>query len=119
MNQNMMNVNAKPQMGIVPSRFEGSWIALVGITLLTGFLTIITLGFAYPAMYCLKKRWLYSNTIVNGYRLKFTGGGGQLFGKYILWSFLSIITFGIFALWLPIKYQRWEVKHVEIDAYVG
>ena len=103
----------------VPSRFEGRLIALIGINLLTAFLSTITLGFAYPAMYCLKKRWLYSNTIVNGYRLKFTGSGGQLFGKYILWTFLGIITIGIFTLWWPIKYQQWETKHVEIDTYVG
>lgn len=101
-----------------PSYFEGKLIALIGINLLTFFLTIISLGFAYPAMYCMKKRWIYRNTVVNGYRLKFTGKGRQLIGKYILWSFLSIITIGIFTLWLPIKYQKWETKHVEIDCKV-
>ena len=101
-----------------PSYFEGKLIALIGINLLTFFLTIISLGFAYPAMYCMKKRWIYRNTVVGGYRLKFTGKGRQLIGKYILWSFLSIITIGIFTLWLPIKYQKWETKHVEIDCKV-
>ena len=102
----------------LPSRFEGRLIALIGINLLTAFLSTITLGFAYPAMYCFKKRWIYRNTIVNGYRLKFTVRGGQLIGKYILWTFLGIITFGIFTLWWPIKYQQWETKHIEIDCIV-
>ena len=101
-----------------PSYFSGRMIALVGINLLTVLVDVITLGFAYPAMYCFKKRWLYKNTIINGYRLKFTGTGAQLFGKYILWTFLTIITIGIFGLWLPIKYQQWETKHVEIDCLV-
>ena len=102
----------------LPSRFEGRLIALIGINLLTAFLSTITLGFAYPAMYCFQKRWIYRNTIVNGYRLKFTVRGGQLIGKYILWTFLGIITFGIFTLWWPIKYQQWETKHIEIDCIV-
>ena len=103
----------------VPSGFEGRLIALIGINILTSFVSTITLGLALPAMYCFKKRWLYRNTIINGYRLKFTGTGAQLFGKYILWTFLGIITIGIFTLWWPIKYQQWETKHVQIDSYVG
>ena len=102
-----------------PSRFEGSVIAFIGITLLTNFLTGISLGFAFPAMYCFKKRWIYLNTVVNGYRLRFTGTGGQLFGKYLLWMLLTLLTCGVFALWLPVKYQQWETKHIEIDSYVG
>lgn len=112
------NTRSLEQLKALPSRFEGRLIALIGINLLTAFLSIITLGFAYPAMYCFKKRWVYRNTVVNGCRLKFTGTGGQLFGKYFLWTFLSIITIGIFGLWLPIKYQKWETKHIEIDCFV-
>lgn len=108
-------VNPLDELKAKRSYFSGRLIALIGINLLTAFLCIITIGLAYPAMYCMKKRWVYKNTVVNGYRLKFTGTGGQLFGKYILWSFLTIITFSIFSWWLPIKYQQWETKHVEID----
>ena len=77
------NATASALMGLKgkPSRFEGRLIALIGITLLTGLVTTITLGLAYPAMYCFKKRWQYANTIINGYRMKFTGPGMQLFGK--------------------------------------
>ncbi len=110
--------NPLTELRKLPSRFEGRLIALIGISLLTALVTTVTLGFAFPAMYCFKKRWIYSNTVINGYRMRFTGTGGQLFGKYILWTFLTIITIGIFSLWLPIKYQQWETKHVEIDSIV-
>ena len=109
------NVDALEEIKKEPSYFDGKLIAVIGINLLTALVSVITLGFAYPAMYCFKKRWIYASTVVNGYRLKFTGTGGQLFGKYILWTFLGIITIGIFTLWWPIKYQKWETKHVEID----
>ena len=112
------NCTSIEQLQLLPSRFEGRLIALIGINLLTSLVSIITLGFAYPAMYCFKKRWIYRNTIINGLQLKFTGTGAQLFGKYILWTFLTIITIGIFSLWLPIKYQQWEVKHVEVQRFM-
>lgn len=100
---------------IPESYFDGKLIGLIGVRILTFIVTIITLGFAYPAMYCFNKRWIYKHTVINGYRLKFTGKGAQLIGKYLLWTFLTIITIGIYSFWLPIKYQKWETKHVEID----
>lgn len=112
----IIDLDTLEELKSVPSRFEGRLIALIGINILTTLVSIISLGFAYPAMYCFKKRWIYRNTVVNGLRLKFTGKGGQLIGKYILWTFLGIITFGIFTLWWPIKYQQWETKHIEIDS---
>ncbi len=100
------------------SYFDGGLLGLLGVKILSAFVSMITLGFAWPAMYCFEKRWIYKHTVVGGYRLKFTGTGMQLFGKYILWTFLTIITIGIYGLWLPIKYQKWETKHIEIDSQV-
>ena len=112
------NVFSLEEVKTQQSYFDGKLIAYIGINLLTALVSTITLGFAYPAMYCFKKRWIYASTVVNGFRLKFTGTGAQLFGKYILWTFLGIITFGIYTLWWPIKYQQWETKHIEIDSRV-
>lgn len=100
------------------SYFDGGLLGLLGVKILSGFVSMISLGFAWPAMYCFEKRWIYKHTVVGGYRLKFTGTGMQLFGKYILWTFLTIITLGIYGLWLPIKYQKWETKHIEIDSQI-
>ena len=49
-------------------------------------------------------------------RLKFNGTGGQLFGKWILWCLLCIVTVGIYTIWMPVKLLEWETKHVEIDS---
>lgn len=105
-----------PQTDWKNSYFDGGAFALLGLNLLIAFLSAISLGLAYPALYCMKQRWFYRHKVVGGYRLKFTGTGGQLFGKYLLWSFLSIITFGIFTIWLPIKYEKWATSHVVIDS---
>lgn len=97
------------------SYFDGGLWGQIGVTLVTWFVSIITFGLAWPALWCFNKRWYYKHTCIGGFRLKFTGTGWQLFGKHILWSFLTIITFGIFGFWRSIKLTQWEISHVEID----
>lgn len=98
------------------SRFEGSTAAHFGMTLVIGLLSALSLGFAVPALKCWYLRWKYRNTVIGGYRLKFNGTGGQLFGKWILWCLLCIVTVGIYTIWMPVKLLEWETKHVEIDS---
>jgi len=100
------------------SHFDGGVLGLIGVSLAVFFLTLITLGLAGPAMHCYMLRWQYRHTVVGGYRLKFTGTGWQLFWRAIVWSLLTVITIGIFGLWVPIKYKKWEISHVEIDSVV-
>ena len=100
------------------SHFDGGVLGLIGVSLAVFFLTLITLGLAGPAMYCYMLRWQYRHTVVGGYRLKFTGTGWQLFWRSIVWFLLTVITIGIFGLWVPIKYKKWEISHVEIDSVV-
>jgi len=46
--------------------------------------------------------------------LLFDGNGGQLFGNYIKWFLLTIITLGIYSLWLSINRKKWVVKHTHV-----
>ena len=101
------------------SYFDGGLLGLIGVNLVVSILSALTLGLAWPALWCYKLRWVYSHTVVGGYRLKFNGKGGQLFGKYILWVLLTIVTLSIYAWWIPIKYKKWETSHVQIDSVVA
>jgi uncharacterized membrane protein YjgN (DUF898 family) len=96
------------------SRFTGRLIGLIGINILTGFLTIITLTLAYPAAVCMKERWIAKHTIIDGRQLVFDGKGIQLFGNYIKWFLLTIITIGIYSFWLGIKMKQWITKHTHM-----
>ena len=100
------------------SFFDGTMLGLLGVNIVVSLISAITLGFGMPAMICYRLRWVYEHTCIGGYRLKFTGKGGQLFGRFLLWGFLTIITLGIYGLWVPIKYKKWEISHVEIDSVV-
>ena len=92
------------------SRFTGGLLGLIGINILQAVLIGITLGFGAPWAICLKERWMAEHTIIDGQRLTFDGTGGQLFGNYIKWFLLTLITFGIYGFWLDIKLKQWITK---------
>lgn len=107
-----------PALPAETSVFDGSFIGYLGVNLAIAFLSTLTLGLAFPWLWCYKRRWVYSHTCINGYRLHFDGKGIQIFGKWLLWILLTIITLTIFALWIPIRLKKWEIKHVTIDSVV-
>ncbi len=100
-----------PQISTENSYFDGNFWQRLGWIIVSKFLTVITLGLAYPAAVCMLLRWECKHTVINGRRLKFTGKGAQLFGKYILWWLLTVVTFGIFGIWLGLNMKKWTVKH--------
>ena len=93
------------------SRFDGGLLGLIGISLLSGLLTVITLGIGAPWAICLKEQWYVRHTVIDEKRLCFDGTGAQLFGNYIKWFLLTIVTLGIYSLWLSIKMKQWVAKH--------
>lgn len=93
------------------SKFTGSTFGLFGINILTGLITIITLGICLPFAICKKEKWIATHTYINGKQLTFNGKASQLIGRYIVWLLLSIITAGIYSIFLTIKTKKWVVKH--------
>ena len=93
------------------SKFTGGLLGLIGIGIITVLLTIFTLGLGYPFAVCLKEKWYAKHTIIDGKQLTFDGNGMQLFGNYIKWFLLTIITLGIYGFWLKIKMKKWVVYH--------
>lgn len=93
------------------SYFDGGYFAYIGYSILVGFVTVITLGIAFPWMCCLMQKWKAKHTVVCGKRQYFDGTGIQLIGKYILWAFLTVITFGIYGFWMAIAIKKWITKH--------
>ena len=93
------------------SQFTGGLLGLIGINILQCLLIFVTLGFGVPWAICMKERWIAKHTIIDGRRLVFDGTGGQLFGNYIKWFLLTVITCGIYGFWLDIKMKQWVTKH--------
>lgn len=84
---------------------------LIRVTIIQIILIIITLEIAAPWAVCYKEKWVKSNIIIDGKKLRFDGTGKGLFGNYIKWYLLTIITIGIYALWLNSNMRKWKIKH--------
>jgi uncharacterized membrane protein YjgN (DUF898 family) len=95
------------------SYFDGGLLQLIGWSLLGWLVTTITLGICYPWALCMVYGWKINHTVVEGRRLKFTGKAVGLFGNWIKWLLLCIITVGIYSFWLGIALEKWKVKHTE------
>ncbi|MCH5172445.1 MAG: sn-glycerol-3-phosphate ABC transporter ATP-binding protein UgpC [Erysipelotrichales bacterium] len=97
--------------------FDGSVLEMIGISLLSGLITFITLGIAVPFVYCWREKWLAKHTVYDGKRLSFDGNGGELIGKWLLWMLLTFVTFGIYGLFVPKKFLDWKAYHTHIKGY--
>ena len=97
------------------SNWTGSVLGLLGTSLACFFIISLTLGIATPWAVAYAINYYVEHMRINGQRLKFTGKGGQIFGKWILWMLLTIVTLGIYSFWIPNNMCKWVTSHIEID----
>lgn len=76
---------------------------------------ICSLGFAYPWALCMKYRAKYHHTVICGKRLKFIGKAHDLAQHWIWWWILTVITLGIYALFLHVRMEKWTVANVVFE----
>lgn len=97
------------------SYFDGGLIELIGWKLLSFLITIVTLGIGAPWGACMIYSYEINHTVYNGKRLKFEGTGGDLFVNIFKWVLLSIITLGIYTLFIPIRKTKWVISHIHFE----
>lgn len=93
------------------SKFTKGLASYVWLRIWTGAVDIVTFGIAYPWTMCARYRWRIAGQVISGQQLKFDGRADQLFGQWIKWWALSIITIGIYGFWVPIKLIKWQTSH--------
>ena len=97
--------------GYLIQRLFWKWCGLV--------LACLTLGICMPLKSIFLQRHLCAHKTIGGKRLRFDGKFSSLLGHYILWWFLSIITFGIYFLWVPGKLKIWIDSNTHIEGEEG
>ena len=102
-------------VGIGKSGFTATVFELFSEKLLMIWVSLVTLGIAYPWLKCHYESFKASKTYIKGRRLVFVGKGGELAKKYFLWAFLSVITFGIFSIIVLDKMHKWVIEHTHYD----
>ncbi|SRR5258708_31491939 len=95
--------------------FDGGAGTFLGTAILAALITILTLGIAYPYALVLMQRWKAKHTYIRGYQLVFTGTGLGLFGQWLKWFFLTLITLGIYGFWVYPRLQQWIVEHTDFS----
>ncbi len=93
--------------------FDGGAGGYVGNALLGGLITLFTLGICYPFALVLMERWRASHSYIEGRPLVFTGTATGLFGLWIKWFLLCVITLGIYSFWVAPRLQQWKWEHTD------
>jgi uncharacterized membrane protein YjgN (DUF898 family) len=96
-------------------RFDGGAGTYLGTGVLALLITVGSLGIATPFAIVLRQRWRAKHTYVNGHRLYFMGSGMQLFGLWIKWFLLMVVTLGIYSFWVVPQVTKWVVENTDFD----
>ncbi|MCY7288452.1 MAG: DUF898 domain-containing protein [Cryobacterium sp.] len=99
--------------------FDGGAATWFGTALLGTLITTVTLGIAYPFALVLTERWRAKHTFIDGHGLVFTGSAVGLFGLWIKWFLLAIITAGVYLLWVVPRIQQWITVNTEFAVPVA
>lgn len=95
--------------------FRGGASSWFGTQILGVLITVCTLGICYPFTLVLVERWRVKNTYLHGRQLLFIGTGWGIFGLWIKWMLLSIITLGIYSFWVYPRLMQWKVEKTVYD----
>ena len=100
-------VQMQPKIERTDSYYDGKLLEIIGYRILSFLITFVSFGIASAWGEKLLIAYDVEHTVYNGKRLKFNGTGAALFVQKFKWIFFSIITLGIYALWIPVKKQKW------------
>jgi uncharacterized membrane protein YjgN (DUF898 family) len=112
----MLNSLKKEVLFMNKSEFTGGLLGLIGTNLLAMIIVVFTLGIGLPWAVCIRQSWYANHTKIDGRQLVFDGTAIELFGQYIKWFLLTIVTLGIYSLWLNIKMHAWVVSKTHLTA---
>ncbi len=82
----------------------------IAVYVFAGF--FLLLGLAWASVVVM--RWNTRHTVIGGNRLRFTGKTFSLWGNYIKWLFLTVITVLIYGLWVGIKFRQWKLSNTVV-----
>jgi uncharacterized membrane protein YjgN (DUF898 family) len=108
-------------------RFQGSAGQVIGLSIISAFAIVFSLGLALPWVFVRWKRWEWENTKLSRgpqsgtdktddwQKLRFTGRSWSLFKTFIVDYFLTVITLGIYSFWAAVNITRWEFENVVLE----
>lgn len=92
-------------------QFRGGAATWFGMQFLGLVITILTLGICAPFAVVLVHRWHAKHTTLMGRPLKFVGSAWGIFGRWLVWLLLSVITLGSYTFWVYPRMTQWIVEN--------
>jgi uncharacterized membrane protein YjgN (DUF898 family) len=93
-------------------KFVGGAANYLGTALLATVITVFTVGILYPFSLVLMERWKAKHATIDGRKVVFVGTAWGLFGLWMKWLLLSIVTLGIYTLWVGPQLQKWKWENL-------
>lgn len=94
-------------------KFDGDAGSYLGVSIAAFFIMALTVFLGTPWALTMKQQWIAKHTTIDGRRLKFSGTGAELFGNFIIWWVLCIVTIGIYSFWVGPKFQKFITENTE------
>jgi len=110
-----IGVCAKCGTPIKSSTWDGGVLDTVVNSIVASLMITFTCGIATPWAICYMWKFIIDHVIIDGKRLSFDGNGGQLFGNWIKWFLLTIITCGIYGFWVIPRLYAWIASHTRFE----
>jgi uncharacterized membrane protein YjgN (DUF898 family) len=100
-----------PARSTRPFRFDGGAATWLGVQIAGILVTVCTFGLCYPWAVVMTHRWRAKHTYLEGRQLRFTGDAWSLFGHWLKWFLLMVVTLGIYGFWVYPRMTKWIVEH--------
>ncbi len=98
------------QQGNKPFQFSGTPMDYFIVTIVTAVTAYIPI-FGWPIAFNYMNKWIMDNLTVDGRKLQYSAGYGEVLGFLFVNILLVMITFGIYIFWFGPKTYRFIADH--------
>ena len=95
--------------------FKGGVLEYIGVGILSFLMVFLTFGLAFPWAYTMSLRYDTNNVFFQGKKMIFKGTGLGLIGNWIKWWIFTVLTLGIYALWVYPELQKWRWRNTSFE----
>lgn len=100
---------------LASSTWDGGVLDTVINSIVASVIISLTCGIATPWAICYMMKFIIGHAVIDGKRLRFDGDGMQLFGNWIKWLVLMVITCGIYGFWVIPRLYQWVCSHIHSE----
>lgn len=95
--------------------YDGNPFIAFALSFLFGMLSLLSVGLLYPVGFIHLAKYQAKHDRIEGKKLIFDGTLREFYPIWLLWYFLTIISFGIFFLFIPKRLLRYQWAHTHFE----